>query len=120
MPVSPEDHRWEHDQPVVGSPSLHRLAETLGAFGWEPLELALSDDGEFINFSLRGGDHQGQKATDREDAFRTLIWAFRQGGLCAGFTEVAIDAFDGELLTGGTLVGPLEEVCSRGPMQVDL
>lgn len=120
IPVSPEDRQWEHDQPVVGSPSLHRLAETLRAVGWEPLELALSDDGEFVAFNLRRNAVLRGVADSREAALRSLIPTFRQAGFAVGFSEVAIDAFDDEYVTGGTLVGPLEEVCSRGPMQVDL
>ena len=118
MPVSPEEMAWTQAQPVVGSPALSRLSAALRAAGWEPRELVLSNDRESVNFSLRRGDHRGQKATDREDALRTLIRAFRQGGFCVGFSEVTIDAFDGEYLTGGSLVGPLEQTCEHGPVLV--
>jgi len=119
-PVSPEEMAWTQAQPVAASPSLSGLAAALRAAGWEPRELVLSNDRESINFSLRRGDHRGQKVVDREDALRTLIRAFRQGGFCVGFTEVAIDAFDGEFLTGCSLVGPLEQICEHGPVPVDL
>jgi hypothetical protein len=117
--VTAEEMAWTQAQSVAGSPSLSRLAAALRAAGWEPLELVLINDRESVNFRLWRGDHRGQKATDREDALRTLIRAFRQGGFCVGFTEVAIDAFDGEFLTGGTLVGPLEQICEHGPVQVE-
>lgn len=120
IPVSPEDRQWEHDQPVVGSPSLDRLAGALRIAGWEPLELALSGDSEFVSFNLRRNAVVGGVADSREAMLRSLIPTFRQAGFAVGFSEIAIDAFDGEYVTGGTLVGPLEEVCLQGPMQVDL
>jgi hypothetical protein len=46
---------------------------------------------------------------DREDALRTLIRAFRLAGFNVGFTELAIGTFNGESLSGSTLVGPLEQ-----------
>jgi len=118
VPVSPEEMAWTQAQQVVGSPSLSRLAAALSAAGWEPRELALSDDGEWVNFNLRRGDHWGHKATDREDALRTLIRAFRKAGFSVGFTELCIDKYDVDFLTGGSLVGPLEQVCESGPVLV--
>ena len=118
VPVSPEEIAWTQAQPVAGSPSLSGLAAALRAAGWEPVELALSDDREFLTFSVRRGDHLSHKATDRENAIRMLIRAFRQAGFSVGFTEVAFSAFDGEFLTGGTLVGPLEQICEHGPVLV--
>jgi len=117
--ISPEETAWTQAQPVVGSPSHTRLVGALRTAGWEPLELALSDDGEFVTFRLRRNVGQSQTPNGREDSLRTLIRAFRQAGFHVGYTEVGIDTFDGEHLTGGSLVGPLEQVCEHGPVPVD-
>lgn len=120
MPVSPEELAWTQAQPVIGSPSLSRLAATLKTAGWEPLELVLSNDGESVDFSLRGHPQQCRGEVERENVLRTLIRAFRQAGFNVGFTELAIDTFTGESLSRSTLVGPLEQVCSFGPVPVAL
>jgi hypothetical protein len=115
MRVTEEEMAWTQAQPVVGAPSLSRLAAALRTAGWEPLELVLSNDGESLEFSLRG---QSRVAVERKNALRTLIGVFRQAGFRVGFTEVAIDFFDGERLTGVSLVAPLEHVCEHGPVPV--
>lgn len=119
VPVSPEELAWTQAQPLVGSPSLSRLAAALSAAGWEPQELALSKDGESVEYSLGGQTLQGRVAIERENTLRTLIRVFRQAGFRVGFTEVAIGIFDGERITGSSLVGPLEQVCTHGPMSVE-
>lgn len=116
--VTPEEVAWTLAQPVAGTASLSRLAGALRATGWEPFELALSDDGESVNFSLGRGDRHGHTASDREVALRILIRSFRRAGFCVGFTELAIDTFEGDFLTGSSLVGPLEHVCEHGPVRV--
>jgi len=118
-PVSPVDRRWELAHPVFGSPSLIGLAGALRTGGWEPLELALSEDGEFIAFSLQRSGVGGGLADSREAALRTVIRGFRLAGFNVGFSEVAIDAYDGDYVTGGSLVGALEQVCEDGPVPVE-
>ena len=107
--VSPEDREWEAAQPVVGSPSLSRLAGELIRVGFEPLKVSLGNDGESVTFSLRCNHEEARSVKDREDALRTLIRAFRLAGFNMGFTELAIGTFNGESLSGSTFVGPLEQ-----------
>jgi hypothetical protein len=117
-PVSPVDRRWELAHPVSGSPSLIGLAGALRIGGWEPLELALSEDGEFITFSLQRSGIGSGVADGREAALRSVIRGFRLAGFSVGFSEVAIDAYARNYVTGGSLVGPLEQLCKQGPVPV--
>ena len=79
----------------------------------------MTHDGESVEFRLRRCTRLAGPVNDREDALRTMIRALREAGFCVGLTEVAIDIFDGENLTGSTLVGPLEQVCEQGPVPVE-
>jgi hypothetical protein len=116
-PLTAEEIAWTNQQPVVGKPSLTLLRAALEAAGLRPVELALDDDGENVEFRLERGPAARQ--LDREQTLRMLITTFRGSGFEVGFTEMALADCDDDSIHGMTLVGPLELICEHGPVPVE-
>jgi hypothetical protein len=115
-PITPEEMAWTQAQPVHGKPDLTRLRSALEADGSRVVELALSDDHEFISFRLeRGETVRGQ---DKEHCLRGLIQAFRSAGFNVGFSEVCVADLDDRFLRGASLTSPVVRVCEGGPVPV--
>jgi hypothetical protein len=116
-PLTPEEIAWTNQQPVVGNPSLTRLRAALIAAALRPVELLLGANGESVEFRLERGP--AVRHLDRERTLRQLITTFRGCGFEIGFTEMAIADFDDQFVSGGSLVGPLEQICEQGPVPVE-
>lgn len=116
-PLTPEEIAWTNRQPVSGKPSLTRLRTALETAGLRPVELALDDDGENVEFRLERGPAVRQ--LDREQTLRMLITTFRRSGFEVGFVELGVADFDDQSVYGMSLVAPLEQVCEYGPVPVE-
>lgn len=116
-PLTPEEIAWTNRQPVVGTPSIKKLRGALEAAGLRPVELTLHPDGENFEFWLERGPAARQ--LDREQTLRQLIAIFRRSGFEVGFVELAVADFDDQSVYGSTLIGPLDLICTHGPVPVE-
>jgi hypothetical protein len=116
-PVTSEQIAWTEQQPVVGRPSMARLAVGLKAAGLKPLGLEVFDDGKTIDFNL--GRTETVYGLDQEQTLRRLITVFRTSGFDVGFSELGIGDFDEQALFGSSLTAPLARVCEESRIQID-
>jgi hypothetical protein len=116
QPITPEEFAWTNQQPVTGAPSLTRLRAGLEAAGLRPVELVLDADGTSMEFRLERGPSVRQM--DREQTLRRLITTFRASGFEVGFVELGVGDFDDEIVSGFSLVAPLETIGEQIPVLI--
>jgi hypothetical protein len=116
QPITPEEFAWTNQQPVTGAPSLTRLRAGLEAAGLRPVELVLDADGTSMEFRLERGPAVRQM--DREGTLRRLIKNFRGAGFEVGYAELGLGDFDDEIVSGFSLVAPLEPIGEQIPVLI--
>ena len=107
-PVTAEEAAWVQSQPVIGRPSVARLRRELRRAGFTQIELALTDDGEGLEFQLLRS--AGLQELKREQMLRLVITVLRRSGFSVGFSEVALVDMDDSVVAGFAYTAPLEEL----------
>jgi len=85
-------------------PLYHRLNEA----GFENVRLALSDDGELVEFCFQRGVNV--ESVNRESTYACVLRILRDAGFEIGFEELAL-TMNRDVLNGAFLVRPLAEIC---------
>ena len=114
--ITAEELAWVAAQALVGDPSLTRLRSVLKRAGLAPVELALTDKGEGLEFRLRRS--AGLQELDREQMLRLLIGVMRRAGFDVGFSEVAIINMNASVVDGFTYTAPLSQLFHLGPPEI--
>lgn len=111
-PITEQEIAWTKSQSVVGDPSMFRLRGELRRAGLTPVELALTDDGEGLEFLLTRS--AGLQELEREQMLRLVIAVLRRSGFEVGFSEVAIVDMTDEAVMGFSYVAPLQQIFDDG------
>jgi hypothetical protein len=113
-----EEIEWAERQPVNGAPSLRRLRTGLANAGFADIKLELGADREVLRFAVRLTPQVA--AEDGDELLRLWVSVFRAAGFRIGFEEIGIDAVEGPIVSGGTLTGPINEICEQGAPAIEV